>query len=76
MTARAGVDAELRRSLRDRRKVKAKLEDIAEQRVELLVYPKVARYLTLHADEQATRDELTQIETRIVELAELQEEVP
>lgn len=76
MSASGSIATEMRQQLRERRRVRAKLEDIAEQRLELLSYPKVSRYVKLHSDEQAARDELAQVESRIVELAELQEEVP
>ncbi len=66
----------MRQLLRARRATKAQLEDVIDQRAELMMVPKVARYVQLHAAEQMARDELTKLEVRIADLAELQEEVP
>jgi hypothetical protein len=74
MNARDGVGSEMRSLIRQRRLAQAKLEDVVEQRAELMQNPKVARYVSLHAQEQAQRDELTHVERRIVELAALLQE--
>ena len=74
MSARDGVSSEMRTLIRQRRQVQAKLEDVIEQRAELMQNPKVARYVSLHAQEQAQRDELVHVERRIVELAALLQE--
>ncbi len=76
MTARDDLRLELYAVLRARKQAKAKLEDIVEQRADLMVNPKVQRYVELHTTEQVARDHLGMVEQRVLELVDMLEEAP
>jgi hypothetical protein len=75
MRSADGIDSELRQLFVARRRTRARIADCIEQRDELMGNPKVARYVKLHQDERAANDELATLETRILELFELLQEL-